>query len=65
MRGKGGELAAGGWESRWLTWGREWVNGFDPLTTEALTKLKTQFEELEALEAFVAQLKSERADAPA
>lgn len=62
--GSGGAVGADGWEQRWLTWGREWVNSFDPLTPEAIQNLKSKFIELEELEAFVAQLKSEQADAP-
>jgi hypothetical protein len=59
--GSGKAAAADGWEQRWLTWGREWVNSFDPLTPEAIQNLKSKFIELEELEAFVAQLKNEGA----
>jgi len=49
------------WQTRWLAWGKEWVNGLDPMTNGFLTNLKHQFEELEELEAFVTQLKKEKA----
>jgi len=49
------------WQTRWLAWGKEWVNSLDPMTNGFLSSLKHQFEELEELEAFVAQLKKEKA----
>ncbi len=57
--GEGGTIQE--WQSRWLGWGRAWVDGIDPLTNGFLTKLKMQFEELEELEAFVVQLREEKA----
>jgi hypothetical protein len=59
MRNGGRTLPANCWESRWLKWGHEWVDSFDPLTDKALKKLRKDFDELEALEALVADLKAE------
>ena len=60
MRGNGNEPIQE-WQNRWLTWGREWVDSFDPMTNGFLSNLKLQFEELETLEAFVAELNREKA----
>jgi hypothetical protein len=60
MQGDGNEPVRE-WQARWLGWGKEWVDSFDPLTNGFFSKLKQQFEELEELEAFVAQLNEEKA----
>ncbi len=53
------------WQTRWLGWGKAWVDGIDPMTNGFLSRLKHQFEELEELEAFVAELNEEKAKAAA
>jgi hypothetical protein len=53
----GGKRDKNGWERRWLSWGHDWLNSFDPLSADALEQLRSKFEELEKLEAFVAELK--------
>jgi hypothetical protein len=55
-----GNTSLQAWQTQWLDWGKEWVDGFDPLTNDFFPKLKREFEELEELEAFVAQLNEEK-----
>jgi hypothetical protein len=47
------------WQRQWLQWGKEWVDSIDPLTNGFLDELKTEFDEMKELEAYVAQLKRE------
>lgn len=49
------------WQNRWLSWSKEWVDSLDPLTNGFLDKLKLQFDGLEKLQGFVAELKAEAA----
>lgn len=45
------------WQRLWLQWGKEWVDSIDPLTNGFLDELKSEFDEMKELEAYVAQLK--------
>ena len=47
------------WQQQWLTWGKEWVDSIDPLANGFLAELKTEFDKMSVLEAYVAQLKWE------
>jgi hypothetical protein len=47
------------WQKKWLAWGKEWVNNIDPLANGFLGQLKSNFEELKELEAFVGKLRIE------
>jgi hypothetical protein len=59
MRSGQAELPASSWESRWLAWGRDFVDRLDPLTNGFLTGLEQPFKELDELEAFIAMLSNE------